>query len=146
MARRIARTKPPGWYTVAALVLLLWNLVGAWACIQQFRLGAEAMGPATAYDRALYASMPGWYNWCFALAEVTGIAGAVALLLRRTMARPLFVVSLVAVVVQFGYLFTTSDMVAVKGVWTTYFPAFIAFVGAFQVWLSDRAVRRGWIG
>lgn len=141
-----ARIKAPGWLTIVAVVLLLWNLLGAFACIQQFRLGADAMGPATDYDRQLYASMPGWYNWCFAFAEATGVAGAVALLLRRKVAVPLFILSLIGVVVQFGYLFATTDIIARKGVWTTYFPLFIAATCIVQVWLARRAHRAGWIG
>lgn len=78
----ITTRTPPAWFWIVA-VLLLWNLIGAYACIQQFRLGADAMGPATEYDRALYASMPVWYNWVFAAAEVTGIGGALALLASR---------------------------------------------------------------
>ena len=135
----------PMWFRVAAIVLILWNLMGAYACIQQFRLGAEAMGPATDYDRALYASMPVWYNWVFALAEVTGVAGTIALLLGRRIALPLLVASLIFVVVQFGYLFATSDIIAAKGVWTTYFPAFIAFVCVIQIVLARMGVRRGWL-
>lgn len=140
------RMSAPRWLTAAAIILLIWNLIGAYACIQQFRLGAEAMGPATDYDRQLYASMPGWYNWCFALAEITGVGGALALLARRAIAVPLFIVSLLAVIVQFGYLFATSDIIAVKGVWTTYFPLFIVAVCVFQIWLSSHARARGWIG
>lgn len=138
--------KPPAWFWVVAVILLLWNLVGAYACIQQFRLGAEAMGPATDYDRRLYASMPGWYDWCFAFAEVMGVGGALALLARRAAALPLFVLSLIGVVVQFGYLFATTDIIAVKGVWTTYFPLFIAAMCVGQILFARTARARGWIG
>jgi hypothetical protein len=141
-----SKTAAPTWFTAAAVVLLLWNLLGAYACIQQFRLGAEAMGPATEYDRQLYAGMPGWYDWCFALAELAGVGGALALVTKRAVAVPLFAVSLIAVVVQFGYLFLTRDIIAVKGIWTTYFPAFLAAVCILQVWLARDARRRGWIG
>ena len=135
----------PAWFKAVAVVLILWNLVGAYACVQQFRLGADAYGDATAYDRALFAAMPVWYDWVFALAEATGIAGAVALLIGRRAALPLLIVSLVAVIVQFGYLFATTDIIAVKGVWTTYFPAFIAAVCVGQVALARLAGRRGWL-
>lgn len=135
----------PTWFRVVAMVLVLWGLMGAYACIQQFRLGAEAMGPATDYDRQLYASMPAWYNWVYALAVSTGLAGAVALLIGRRAALPLFIASLVFVVIQFGYLFATSDIVAVKGVWTTYFPAFIVVVGVVQIALARLGIRRGWL-
>ena len=140
------KTAVPTRFTVTAVVLLLWNLLGAVACIQQFRLGADAMGPATDYDRQLYASMPGWYDWCFALAELAGVAGAAALLLKRAVAIPLFIVSLLAVLVQFGFLFLFRDIIAVKGIWTTYFPAFIAAACILQIALARAAWRRGWIG
>lgn len=141
-----ARIKPPAWFWIVAVVLLCWNLVGAFACVQQFRLGADAMGSATAYDRQLFARLPGWYNWCFAVAEVTGVGGAIAVLARRAVAVPLFVLSLIGVLVQFGYLFATSDIIAVKGVWTTYFPLLIAAMCLLQIWAARRARARGWIG
>ena len=135
----------PTWFRVVAVGLVLWNLMGAYACIQQFRLGAEAMGPASDYDRQLFAAMPVWYNWVFAAAEVSGVAGAVALLVGRRIALPLLIASLVFVVIQFGYLFATSDIIAVKGVWTTYFPAFIAAVCLVQIALARLGIRRGWL-
>ncbi|WP_425228341.1 hypothetical protein [Sphingomonas sp.] len=140
-----ARIVAPTWFTIAAVILLLWNLVGAYACIQQFRLGAEAYAPTTAYDRALFASMPWWYNWNFALAEVAGIGGCIALLARNRVATPLFVLSLLCVIVQYGYLFASTDLIAHKGVGTIYFPLFIAAVCVSQVWLALTGRRRGWL-
>lgn len=140
----VARAMPT-WFKAVAVVLILWNLVGAYACIQQFRLGAEAMGPASTYDRELYASLPPWYNRMFALAEIAGVAGAVALLTGRRIALMLLILSMSAVLVQFGYLFATSDIIAVKGVWTTYFPAFVALVCIVQIALARMGVRRGWL-
>ena len=125
-------------------LLLLWELGGLYSCVQQFRLGAEAMGPATDYDRQLYASLPGWYNWCYAVATGTGALAALMLLLLKAAAKPLYIVSTIAVVVMFGYLFATSDIIAVKGVWTTYFPLFILALSLFGIWLADKAVKRGW--
>lgn len=136
---------PPMWFWVIAVVLLLWNLVGVYALVQQLRLGAEAMGPATEYDRAIYDSMPPWYNWVFAIAEIGGVGGALALLAQRAIARPLFLVSLLAVIAQFGYLFVKTDIIAHKGVWVTYFPAFIAAMCLFQLWFAGSAQYRGWL-
>lgn len=137
--------RPPVWFMLVVTLLLLWEAVGLFACIQQFRFGAEAMGPASDYDRALYAAMPGWYDYCYALAVGTGFFGALALLLRSRVAVPLAAVSLAAVVVQFGYLFLASDIIEVKGVWTAYFPLFIIALGVFTLWLARRSTRRGWI-
>ncbi len=137
----------PGWFRVIAVMLTIWGVVGVFACVQQFRLGAEAMGPADDYYRRLYATFPAWYNWIYAVATGSGLLAALTLLFGSRLARPLFVVSLIAIVVQFGWLFLATDIIAVRGVAQVVpFPAFIAMVATFGVWLSDHAGRRGWIG
>lgn len=137
----------PGWFRVIAVMLTIWGVVGVFACVQQFRLGAEAMGPADDYYRRLYATFPAWYNWIYAVATGSGLLAALALLFGSRLARPLFVISLISIVVQFGWLFLATDIIAVRGVAQVVpFPAFIAMVATFGVWLSDHAGRRGWIG
>ena len=143
----MTRQRAPMGFRIVAIVLVLWGLAGVVACIQQLRLGAEAMGPADDYARRLYAGLPVWYNGVYAVATVTGLAAGIALLLRQRVARTLFVVSLVAIIVQFGWLFATTDLIAVRGAAAVVpFPVFIAAVAMFGVWLSDHARRRGWIG
>ena len=138
--------KPPVWYYGVAALLALWGAIGCYACYLQFTLGADAMGDATAYDRALYASMPGWYNYCYALAVGAGTLGGIALLARSALAKPLLIASLVAVIIQFGYLFATTDIIAHKGFVTVVpFPVFILAVAIFAVWFAGFAKRRGWI-
>lgn len=140
------RLSAPMWFRIVAAILLVWGIAGCWACYQQFRLGADAMGPASDYDRALYATLPVWYNAVYLVAVGTGALGALALLARSVLARPLFLFSLVAVVVQFGWLFATSDIVARKGALVVLpFPIVIVAVAAFGVWLSGYARRRRWI-
>lgn len=143
----VMRTAVPAWFRVLALVLLLWNLFGGYVCVQQLRLGADAMGPADAYQRALFARLPGWYIWNFVFAEVTGIGGALALLARRRLALPLFVLSLLGVVVQFGWLLTATDIIAHEGFATAAgLPIVIFVVCLVQVWVARLAAQRGWIG
>lgn len=138
-------TRAPAWFRVVAVALLLWTIVGCYACVQQFRLGAEAIGPASDYDRALYASLPVWYNAIYAVAVGCGLLGAVALLARSVLSIPLFACSLIGVAVQFGWLFATTDIVAVKGAWAAIFPLVIAGVALLSVLLARHARARGWI-
>ncbi|MES2336604.1 MAG: hypothetical protein V4537_00745 [Pseudomonadota bacterium] len=141
------RQKAPTWFRIVAVVLLLWGAMGCYACVQQFRLGAEAMGPADDYSRALYAALPAWYNWVYAVAVGAGFLGSVALSLRSSAARGLYVLSLIAVLIQFGWLFATTDMIAVRGfAATALFPILIVGIAVFQIWLAGLARRRGWIG
>ena len=134
------------WFWITAVVLTLWNAVGCYLCYQQFALGADWMPNATDYDRQLLASMPAWYNWCYALAVGTGFLGGLALLARRRVALSLFLVSLVAVIVQFGYVLGATDLIAVKGFATAAgLPIFIFAVAVFSLWLAGRAGQRGWL-
>ncbi|MFD1786439.1 hypothetical protein ACFSC3_02520 [Sphingomonas floccifaciens] len=141
------RAKAPAWFWIVAVVLVLWGAMGVFACVQQFRLGADAMGPADDYYRALYAALPAWYNIVYAVATGAGLLGSIALLMRSRSARPLYIVSLIAVVIQFGWLFATTDMIAVRGFAVAAgFPIFILVVALAQVWLAGLAMRREWIG
>lgn len=143
----MTNVKPPMWFWVLAIVLLLWNLFGGWICVQQFRLGADAMGPATPYQRALFAQLPAWYPWNFVFAEVTGIGGALALLARHRLAPPLFWLSLLGVVVQFGYLLGTTDVIAHEGfAQAAGVPIAVFMFCLIQVWIARLARARGWIG
>ena len=140
-------TKTPLWFRTLAVVLILWGAMGVFAWVQHMRLGPEAMGPATAYDRGLYASLPGWYDWVYLIAVGAGLIGAAMLLLGSALARPVFAVSLIGVVVMFGWMFLATDIIAVKGIpLATGFPVVIFAIGVFQLWLAGMAVRRGWIG
>lgn len=141
------RSGGPTWFKIVAIILLLWGLLGCYACLQQLRMGADAMGPATADDRALYAALPGWYNVVYVIAVLSGVIGAAALLARSRVAIPLAIAALVAPIVMFGYVFLATDMIARKGAATTVpFPVFIVVIAALQLWLSRRAAARGWIG
>ncbi len=144
---RYSRQRPPAWFSIVGVVLALWGAIGVFMCFQQIRLGADAMGPADAYYRTLYGALPLWYNWVYAVAVGAGFLGSVALLMRSAIARPLYILSLVAVVVQFGWLFATTDIIAVRGfIETAALPIVILAVAVFQVWLAGKAIRRGWIG
>lgn len=140
--------KPPAWFWIVAIVLLAWNAIGVYFCVDQIQYGAmSAMWEQTPYHRALYAALPVWYNWCYALATFGGLLGALALLLKERRSVILFWVSLIAVIVQFGYLFTMTDMVAHQGAAKTVpFPIFIAAVALFAIWFSGMAAKKGWIG
>ena len=58
----------------------------------------------------------------------------------------MLIVSLIAIVVQFGYLFATTDIIAHKGfAMTVPFPVFIVVVAMFALWFAGLAERRGWV-
>lgn len=137
----VANAVPRSFWIVAVL-LLLWALMGDFAYVSQ----ASRSVPMDAYDAALFDAMPDWVWSAYALAVWVGTAGAIALLLRRRVAAPLFAVSLVAVVVQFGYTLGMTDLIAVKGLATAAgFPLVIFAIGLFQLWWARRCALKGWL-
>lgn len=134
-------SKAPVWFTVGAVLLILWGLMACATLYMHFIIGPAP--DATDYDKQLYAAMPMWVNIVYVVSVLSSLASSVALLMRRSVAVPLSVVSLVGVIVQFGWMFTMTDIIAMKGVWTTYFPAFILAVQLFQLWFANRAKGKG---
>jgi hypothetical protein len=135
--------KPPVWFTVVAVILILWGLMGCMSLYMHFGVGP---GPdASEYDRQLYASMPIWLSAVYVLAVGCSLIGAILLLLKRKAAFPLSAAALVLVLIQFGWMFLATDIIAVKGVWVTYFPIFVWAMQAIQLGVANLAKRRGWL-
>jgi hypothetical protein len=139
--------KPPVWFWIAAILLVVWEAMGCYACYTQIRLGAAAMGPVDEWSLNYYAALPAWYNGVYAIATFGGLLGGLALLLRKSWASILFWISFVAVIVMFGYAFAATDLIAHKGLGQVLpFPLFIAAVGALSIWFARFAANKGWLG
>jgi hypothetical protein len=141
------RTKPPTWFWIVGVILLLWGLIGFGGFVADRMMSPSQLAQMSDYDRRLYTERPGWTIWAYGIATATGLLGAVLLLVRRGLARPLWIVSLVFVVLLFGYMLTATDLIAAKGfLGAAGFPIVIALIGVAQIWFSGVALRRGWIG
>jgi hypothetical protein len=146
MGMNLGRQNPPTWFRVVAVLLLLWGAAGIFAFYVHVTTDAAALAALTDYDRQSYLALPDWYNAVFALAVWPALLGSLALLLRSRFARPLYLLSLVGVIVQFGWVFGATDLMAVKGVAATVpFPFVIFLLAVVQVWLAGIAIKRGWL-
>lgn len=140
------RQRPPAWFTLVAGVLIVWGLAGCAALYVHVAYGPSIDPAATDWDRAYFASLPVWFTPVYAVAVLGGLFGSVALAMRSRLAKLLYILSLIGVVVQFGYVFLGTDLLAHKGAAATVpFPLFIAAVAVFQIWFARYARRRGWI-
>ena len=129
MASQFAQ-KPPVWFHVIGVILLLWGLAGCWAFYMHVTLGPAVNREATDWDRAYFAALPGWFAADFAVAVAAGLLGSIALLLRSKWTVILYWRSLIAVAIQFGYVFLATDMIA---------------MALFQIWFAGFARKRGWL-
>ncbi|MFT3956046.1 MAG: hypothetical protein QM722_17185 [Piscinibacter sp.] len=139
-------SKRPGWFIAVIIILLLWAVAGVASLGAHVFAGEKMAAEQGAWDLAYHRALPAWFAWDYALATLAALAGAIALLMRSRQAVQLYVVSLVAVVIQFGYVFVRTDLLAHKGAAATVpFPVFIALMGCAQVVLARVAAKRGWL-
>ena len=90
--------------------------------------------------------MPAWMWVVYAVAVLSGALGALMLVLHKRVALPLFIVSLLAIVVQFAQAFLPGGAVDVLGAAMALpMPAFIAAVAVVQVWVTRKVMAHGWV-
>jgi hypothetical protein len=134
--------RAPAWFWLVCGLALLWEAAGVAAYLGQVYGDGAALSEA---QRSLIRSTPAWVTGAYATAVFAGLAGAVSLLLKRRWAASLFILSLAAAVVQFGWVFTAGRAAELLGPSAAIFPVAIILVGVALVWLARRADRNGWL-
>jgi len=120
----------PGWFWAVAVFALVWEGFGCAQYLMAVTQGVEAL--------------PGWVMAAFAIAVWSGLAGAVALLMRRRRAVTFLLVSLAAALIQYGYVFVALP-VQVLGIGVVAVPIAVLVVGGLLLWFARDAARRGWL-
>ena len=133
----------PRYFIVIAIVLLLWNLMGLAAFAMQYTADLTELAKSDPVTAQAFAAMPAWVWIAYAIAVGAGTLGAVLLLMKKATAASLFLLSLIAVVVQFGYTFLGTDLLAVKGPSVFAFPAFIVVMAIIQLLYARNLVGKG---
>ncbi|WP_167303618.1 sugar transporter [Sphingobium vermicomposti] len=124
--------RPSRSVNILGLILLGWNLMGLVAFILQYDADLSTLAKDDPYTAQIFAQMPGWAWAAYAVAVSAGTLGATLLLMRKAAAVGLFLLSVIAVIVQFGYSFLGTDLLAVKGAATAIFPAIIFAIAVAQ--------------
>ena len=135
----------PTWYWVIAVLALLWTVAGCVAYVSQMTISPEDFAELPQAQQDIWNASPDWVTAAYAVAVWSGLAGALSLLLRKAWARPLFIVSLLAVVVQFGWVFTSTAIMTTVGPSSVLFPLCIAAIALFLIWFSGMAQKHGWL-
>ena len=140
------REKAPTGYWVVTVILLFWALAGVAAFYAQLTLSKAQVEAMDAYDRGLLHSLPIWFIYDFGLATLTALVGALCLVIRSRLAMPLYLFSLIGVVIQFGWMFGATDIIAHKGlVAAAGFPVIVFVMAVFGYWTASVSGGRRWI-
>lgn len=130
-------------FAIIAFVLLIWNLIGVAAFITQYSADLSKLAQTDPYTARIFMEMPAWAWIAYAVAVGAGTLGAILLLFRKAAAVWLFLLSVIAVILQFGHSFLGTDMLAVKGLSTVIFPAFILIIAVGQLLYARRLAAKG---
>lgn len=139
------QTKVPTWFWIVAVILLLWNLTGVANFIMQLTITEDALQEMPEIDREFIGNYPGWVFVAFGLAVFGGVAGSIALLLKKKIARPLFIASLIGIVVQFSYGLSIAISMDVYIMRIVSMAVVLIAIGVFAIWLSKHATTKNWI-
>lgn len=140
-----AATARPTSFWVIAIAALAWNLLGLAMFYLQVNMSPEQLAAMPAEQRQVYEGTPGWLNIAFGIAVVSGALGAIGLLMKKKWAVALFLISLIAVVVQMVGAYVATPAWAVYGATGLIMPV-IVLVIALLLWrYSGKAAARGWL-
>ena len=136
------QSPPPRWFTFAAIAALLFELAGCGIFAMQMAVDPDAL-PLD--QRAMWDAAPSWMLVAYGVAVAAGLAGAVLLVMRRRMASPLLLLSLVAILVQFSALLVVPQLRNLTTSDDLFLP-FVIIVVSYTIWHFARtARRRGWL-
>lgn len=144
-----ARTKPPSWYWVASVMALLWWLFGVFACLSTVTATEASLQPMLDSGQVSQAyidymlRLPIGVKVLFAIATIGGTLACIGLLMRKAWARMLFIVSLAAVLLMYGYNYFFSGASSTFPIFDHIIAMIVTFVTIVMILFSTRMTTKG---
>ena len=146
MSTPVQAAKPPVWFWIASIAGLLWNALGVMAYLGQAYMTDEMKASLPEEQLSLMENTPAWVTAAFAIAVWGGLLGCIALLLRRRWAKPVLLVSFIAIVLQMGYSFLMSEAVEVYGTFQAIvMPILVLIIGLLLFLFARLSEHRLWL-
>jgi len=124
-------------FKIIAIVALIWNLMGVFAYLAQVYSSDKAKALRPQAEQDFLAHAPAWYTSAFAIAVFAGALGSLALLMRKSLAKTLLLISLLGVLAQSVYNFFIQTDMAISAT-TAGMPITIIIVSIYLVWYSKK--------
>jgi hypothetical protein len=136
----------PKWFKVVAILALIWNLMGVVAYLMRAFRGDEAIAALPEAERAYLQAVPAWATAAFAFAVWGGALGSLALVLKKSWAYPVLIISVLGIAGQTIHSFILANAMEVYGMMSLIMMIITLAIGIFLVWLANSAKSKGWIG
>jgi len=139
------KTQSPKWFSIVAVVALVWNILGLMAFVSHIMMTPEVIAELPKAEQALYQNTPLWATIAFACAVVGGTLGSILLILKKSLANILFLISLFGVLVNDYYSFFIIDSLTVYGIASIAMPIMVLIVAIALILLTSKAQQNSWI-
>ena len=119
--------------------------MGVAAYVMQEMMTPEALAALPEAQRAVYEATPAWATAAFAIAVNFGALGCLLLVMKRSLAFPILLLSLLGVVAQMTYAFFLSNSFEVFGPGGMIMPFMVFVVAIYLAILARSASTKGWL-
>lgn len=131
-------------FWLIGIVALIWNAMGAMNFFVQMNPESIASFPES--HRLVIENRPPWATATFAISVFGGTLGCVLLLLKRSSAYVVFIVSLIAILATMAHAFSITGSPFQSSTFDLILTVISPIVLAvFLVWYSKYAGNRGWV-
>jgi hypothetical protein len=135
--------KPATSFWVIGVLALIWNALGVMAYLGQKLMTDEMKAMIPADQLEIIENTPAWATAAFAVAVWFGLLGCIVLLMRKKIAKLLFIISLVGVLVQLVYNLFLTNVIEVFGNQSLIQPLVTVSVGLFLIWHAKKCADDG---
>ena len=131
--------KPPIWFWIVSVIALVWNGMGVNAYLQQAYNTESYQAMYTEEQLEIASNMPSWVTAAFAIAVFAGALAAIGLLLRKSWSVKLWLLSLLAVIIQLGYILINGYASSIG------MTIMIIIFALIFVWFARKSEANGWL-
>ena len=136
--------KPNTVFWIIGIIALIWNCTGVYLYLINAFNTEAATADLTVDQIAFMDGMPAWYTAFFAIAVFGGTIASIALLMRKKIAVPFFILSFIcAIINQVYWLFGTDAPEIFSDPSPYLMPTIVVVVGGFLIWYSKDQKRKG---
>jgi len=142
----ISERKTPALFWVISILLLLWNLMGIGSFLfHVFLMHGDSLAALPENEQALYGEYPVWTQIVFAIATIFGLLGSILLLAKKKLAKPVFVISLIAILIQMTHSLFLTNSVEIYGNEAYAMPIFVVLIAIFCIWFTGYSIKKRWV-
>ena len=138
-------SKPPTLFWIISGLATIWYIMG---CAAYYGMAtATVEGVAEQYGQGfadIFATKPSWATAAFAIAVFGGLLGCIALLLRKSWAKILFILSLLGVIIHNVWGVSAGTLEHV-GTFDKVMTVAVLVIAIFMVWFAHKKSAKGYL-